>query len=144
MFFSTGEDGCFTEPIIIRSSLRSSLVLSSCLKQIRIPFYSLNAVGFHTIFRPFRKKKENNTTSTIASEREYRVEAITRFVLALSNQQLVTGLAILTSTLVNHCSLHTFRLLKVNSIAYFSTTTHLVTIKSLLWPQNRINTRFRP
>jgi hypothetical protein len=62
---------------------------------------------------------------------EKRSEALTKFILSLSDQQLVTGLAILIASLSNRCrvSLYEFRVLV--SLAWFSSTTHQSTLRVL-------------
>ncbi|KAL6714805.1 hypothetical protein ACLMJK_007065 [Lecanora helva] len=64
-------------------------------------------------------------------ERQRRSKGLERFILALSDQQLVTGLAILIAGYTNRCtmSLHHFNI--VASLAWFSSTTHLSTLAVL-------------
>lgn len=63
--------------------------------------------------------------------REQRVEAVTRFALGFSDQQLVTGLAILIAALANRCQLTLYELRIVFCLAWFSATTHIATLKVL-------------
>ncbi|KAF2268289.1 hypothetical protein CC78DRAFT_19279 [Lojkania enalia] len=60
--------------------------------------------------------------------RHQRVEAITRFVLALSDQQLVTGIAAVVATLANRCTMSLFEFRIVTCLVWFSATTHLTTL----------------
>ncbi|PVH92734.1 hypothetical protein DM02DRAFT_662651 [Periconia macrospinosa] len=60
-----------------------------------------------------------------------RVEAVTRFILGFSDQQLVTGLAIMISALANRCHITLYELQIVFCLAWFSATTHLATLKVL-------------
>ncbi|KAF2087990.1 hypothetical protein K490DRAFT_56555 [Saccharata proteae CBS 121410] len=61
-------------------------------------------------------------------QRALRTDAITRFVLALSDQQLVTGLAILIAALVKRCSITTYSFTIAFALAWFSSVTHLATL----------------
>lgn len=60
-----------------------------------------------------------------------RKEAVTHFILTLSDQQLVTGLAILVSGTLNKDKLTIYELSMLLSLAWFSTTTHLATLDAL-------------
>ena len=62
---------------------------------------------------------------------EERNDALVRFVLALSDQQLVTGLAILTGAYANWCTISNYEFQVVVSLAWFSSTTHLATLDVL-------------
>jgi hypothetical protein len=63
--------------------------------------------------------------------RGQREEAVNRFILALSDQQLATGLAILIAAIANQCTLSPPEFRVAFSLAWFSTTTHLATLVSL-------------
>jgi len=63
--------------------------------------------------------------------REQRVEALTRFVLALSDQQLVTGIAIIAAAVANRCIITVFEFRIVSCLAWWSATTHLATLEIL-------------
>ncbi|KAL2059757.1 hypothetical protein VTL71DRAFT_10141 [Oculimacula yallundae] len=72
------------------------------------------------------------TGDTISTEtKKLRVQAMTHFILALSDQQLVTGLAILITGYAQRCSIsgHHFKL--IANLAWFSSTTHLSTLTVL-------------
>ena len=60
-----------------------------------------------------------------------RTAAVTQFVLALSDQQLVTGLAILIAGLSNLRRITGYELAIVISLSWFSSTTHLTTLIAL-------------
>ena len=64
-------------------------------------------------------------------DRDKRVEALTQFVLALSDQQLVTGLAILFVAVGSRCKISIYEFLIVDCLAWFSSTTHLATLDVL-------------
>lgn len=55
-------------------------------------------------------------------------EALKRFILALSDQQLVTGLAVLIAGFSERCSMATYHFNIVAALAWFSSTTHLSTL----------------
>ncbi|OCL02565.1 hypothetical protein AOQ84DRAFT_422468 [Glonium stellatum] len=63
--------------------------------------------------------------------RKARQEALSRFILTLSDQQLVTGLAILIAGVANQCRLTVYEFSIVLSLAWFSSTTHLATLDTL-------------
>lgn len=58
-------------------------------------------------------------------------EAIQQFILTLSDQQLVTGLAILISGIANQKNLSGYEFSVMLSLAWFSSTTHLATLDAL-------------
>lgn len=62
---------------------------------------------------------------------EVRQEALSRFLLTLSDQQLVTGLAILIGAVSNQRILSVYEFSVVLSLAWFSSTTHLATLDAL-------------
>ena len=62
---------------------------------------------------------------------EARQEVLTRFILTLSDQQLVTGLAILIGAVSNQRILSVYEFSVVLSLAWFSSTTHLATLDAL-------------
>ena len=60
-----------------------------------------------------------------------RSEALRAFILTLSDQQLVTGLAILIAGFSKYCSISTYHFNIAASLAWFSSTTHLSTLAVL-------------
>ena len=58
-------------------------------------------------------------------------ESLTRFILALSDQQLVTGLAILITGYYQRCSISGYHFSLVADLAWFSSITHLSTLAVL-------------
>ena len=63
--------------------------------------------------------------------KERRTRGLEKFVLALSDQQLVTGLAILLAGYINRCSMTLYSFDIVAALAWFSSTTHLSTLSVL-------------
>lgn len=63
--------------------------------------------------------------------REQREAATTKFILNLSDQQLVVGLAILVAAIANQHTLTVFEFQVAFSLAWFSVTTHLATLDAL-------------
>ncbi|KAK0746784.1 hypothetical protein B0T18DRAFT_159582 [Schizothecium vesticola] len=57
--------------------------------------------------------------------------AVSRFILSLGDQQLVTGLAILISGIANQKTLKVWEFRVILSLAWFSTTSHLATLDAL-------------
>lgn len=63
--------------------------------------------------------------------RERRVRGLQRFLLALSDQQLVTGMAIMIAGLTNPCSRSIYHFNIIAALGWFSSTTHLSTLTVL-------------
>ena len=63
--------------------------------------------------------------------REQRSKGLEKFILALSDQQLVTGLAVLIAGFVSPCSLSMYHFNIVAALGWFSSTTHLSTLAVL-------------
>ena len=58
-------------------------------------------------------------------------ETLQRFMLALSDQQLVTGLAIMIAGYARRCSMSIYHFNIVSSLAWFSSASHLATLGAL-------------
>ncbi|MCJ1385333.1 hypothetical protein MMC17_008455 [Xylographa soralifera] len=67
------------------------------------------------------------TTDHDDATKELHRESLTRFILNLSDQKLVTGLAILIAALYQRCQITGVEYEIVFSLAWFSSTTHLAT-----------------
>jgi hypothetical protein len=78
---------------------------------------------FHPLFRPLFSKKRHGKLS-----REQRVAAVTRFILALSDQQLAVGIAMLVAAISNQCTMLLAEFKVAFALVWFSTTTHLTTL----------------
>ena len=63
--------------------------------------------------------------------RKNRSEALRAFIQTLSDQQLVTGLAIMIAGFSKYCSISMYHFNIVASLAWFSSTTHLSTLAVL-------------
>jgi hypothetical protein len=63
--------------------------------------------------------------------RQKRQEALSRFILTLSDQQLVTGLATMVGVVANQRILSLYEFSVALSLAWFSSTTHLATLDAL-------------
>ncbi|KFY14274.1 hypothetical protein V491_06106 [Pseudogymnoascus sp. VKM F-3775] len=74
-----------------------------------------------------------------------RQEALKKFVLTLSDQQLVTGVAILVAGFANWCTMSVYELNMVIALAWFSSATHLATLDVLrgYFQQNRVVRNWR-
>ena len=73
------------------------------------------------------KQKVNRVIDTSAA-RTRRQDGLERFLLTLSDQQLVTGLAVLIAGYSKTCSMSIFYFNVVGSLAWFSSATHLATL----------------
>lgn len=72
---------------------------------------------------------EDDNTSRDARER--RCKALEKFILALSDQQLVTGLAVLIAGSVSPCSMSLYHFNIIAALGWFSSTVHLSTLAVL-------------
>ena len=80
--------------------------------------------AFHS--RPAPKPEDTVDKQNLALERQK--ENLGRFILALSDQQLITGLAILFAGFCKTSSMSTYHFNIVASLAWFSSVTHLATL----------------
>lgn len=64
-------------------------------------------------------------------DRARRSNGLERFVLALNDQQLVTGLAVLIAGYTNRCSRSLYHFNIISTLGWFSSTTHLSTLAIL-------------
>ena len=85
-------------------------------------------VAVHPVATEYEARESERKLSR---ERERRSRGLEKFVLALSDQQLVTGLAILIAGYTNRCTLSLFHFNIIASLAWFSSTTHLSTLAVL-------------
>lgn len=81
-------------------------------------------------------KRVHTNLSSVAKEepeavREAGKQAVTQFILTLSDQQLVTGLAVLLAGVSDPKHLSGYEFTVVLSLAWFSSTTHLTTLTAL-------------
>jgi hypothetical protein len=81
----------------------------------------------------FRRQTPADTAapSEGGTDKEARKEAITRFILTLSDQQLVTGLAILIAAVAGQKRLTGYEFDVALSLAWFSSITHMATLDAL-------------
>lgn len=62
------------------------------------------------------------------SKRDFWVPIIQKLVLSLSDQQLLTGLAVLIAGFWTHCSISVYHFALVNDLAWFSANVHFATL----------------
>lgn len=74
-----------------------------------------------------------------------RQEALKKFILTLSDQQLVTGVAMLVAGFANWCTMSVYELNMIVVLAWFSSATHLATLDVLqdYFRQNRVVRNWR-
>lgn len=77
-----------------------------------------------------------------SDRRNFWQPILQKFVITLSDQQFLTGLAILSAGLWEHCSISVYHFTLVLDMGWFSSTTHLVVISSL-YPYLRRDKRRR-
>lgn len=63
--------------------------------------------------------------------REFWIPIVERLVLSLSDQQLLTGLAVLIASFWTHCSISVYHFALVNDLAWFSASVHVTTLTVL-------------
>ena len=122
-FFTTA---ALTFLFIILGYLSDSLY-EDCLNELDRNITRVTKAWIAWIVHCVRKPSNINPTGKARA----RKEALVRFILTLSDQQLVTGLAILSGGLGNMYSLTGFEFSIVVSLAWFSSTTHLATLDAL-------------
>ena len=92
-------------------------------------------IGFSSIrWRPWVKDDSTGDVSRRSmtrDARERRSKGLEKFILALSDQQLVTGLAVLIAGFVSPCSMSMYHFNIVAALGWFSSTTHLSTLAVL-------------
>ena len=76
---------------------------------------------------PFRALIKNPSQQ----EKHKQYEAIQHFVLTLSDQQIVSGLAIFIIGYSRHCTIFTYHFFIIVALGWFSSTTHLSTLTVL-------------
>jgi len=85
----------------------------------------------HTFKDGLKSRLGFKVTNPPRISRKARQEALSRFILTLSDQQLVTGLAILVGAVANQRILSVYEFSVALSLAWFSSTTHLATLDAL-------------
>ena len=92
-----------------------------------------NLQDFWYSMHPRRRERQMSLASTtsLKKTRSFRKEGMTQFILALSDQQLVTGAAILLAALANLSGFNRYEIIMIDSLAWFSATTHLATLDTL-------------
>ena len=83
--------------------------------------------------RQEKRKSVNNDADAKALKalKKRRSEALEKFILTLSDQQLVTGLAILIAGYTRPCTISQYHFNIIAALAWFSSTTHLATLAVL-------------
>lgn len=82
----------------------------------------------HAMSEIFGVKQKANRVIDNSAARMRRQDGLERFLLTLSDQQLVTGLAVLIAGYSKTCSMSIFYFNVVGSLAWFSSATHLATL----------------
>ncbi|MCJ1281018.1 hypothetical protein MMC26_000336 [Xylographa opegraphella] len=100
-------------------------------------------LGFIRISRRCLFLKPPNEKDDLSADQ--RREALKKFVLTLSDQQLVTGIAILVACFANWCRTSVYELNMVVALAWFSSATHLATLDVLqdYFKHNRVVRNWR-
>ena len=104
---------------------------NSYISQKIVPWLWAKWIAVKRVFKWLVGRTSSLSEQQGRSTREMRRESLARFVLALSDQQLVTGLAILIGGVANQRKLTGYEFSVVVSLAWFSSTTHLATLDTL-------------
>ncbi|KAK3293969.1 uncharacterized protein B0H64DRAFT_177108 [Chaetomium fimeti] len=154
----TGQDGPISaDPDIVGYGVLSAFLVTATLTVLTVVFgYLSGSLGdesmtdfdravIKSMRRSFRARGKSSSSPANSStdlstdssnikeapRSEAWKQAVSRFILALSDQQLVTGLAILCSGVINQKTLTVWEFHMVLSLAWFSTTSHLATLDAL-------------
>jgi hypothetical protein len=85
--------------------------------------------GWRTSSNAVLRRKRSKGRPVLS--REARQQAVTRFMLVLSDQQLAVGLAVLIAAVANQDSISNYEFRIAFALAWFSSTTHLATLDGL-------------
>lgn len=88
----------------------------------------VDAVAIRSLRRLLRMGSGAHITN---ETRKRRTQVLTSFILSLSDQQLVTGLAILITGYYQRCTISGYHFVLIANLAWFSSTTHLSTLAVL-------------
>jgi hypothetical protein len=84
------------------------------------------------LIRLGRQSRRREDGAAIQSQKQQRRgQALVAFIKILSDQQLITGLAILIAALASQCQISVYEWRIVSSLCYFSATTHSLTLDVL-------------
>lgn len=107
----------------------------SMRKLVKLIRYSLKLQRAHSTENDNAQPSHSDTADRPESEdhpaRKYRIEAVRDFMLALSDQQLVTGLAMLVAGFGRWTEITVYSANVVVALAYFSTSVHMGTLDFL-------------
>ena len=90
---------------------------------------AMGVLGLSSVIANHDKGLEDDEKSKDA--REKRSKGLGKYILALSDQQLVTGLAVLIAGFVSPCSISIYHFDIIAALGWFSSTTHLSTLAVL-------------
>ena len=88
----------------------------------------INAIAIRGVRRVLSLRPDDHNPPAATAVRN---EALRKFILALSDQQLVTDRAILITAYYQRCQVYQFNFSIVATLAWFSSTTHLSTLAVL-------------
>lgn len=111
------------------------MILTELSASLRNPWRALKGFAstiLQTIFRKGSSKAWiDESTTRDDKARRRRVKGLEKFILALSDQQLITGLGIFIAAYHMRCSMSFYHFKIVSTLAWFSSTTHLSTLSVL-------------
>jgi len=104
------------ENSLLRTTVRQATATASAI------------IGFN---RSTEGDEDIDLKARLERARNRRSKGLERFILALSDQQLVTGLAVLIAGYINLCTRSVYHFRIIVALAWFSSTTHLSTLAVL-------------
>lgn len=87
--------------------------------------------GLYWLFRKSKPLSRPSSSNVEAANRQARIDGVQRFMLILSDQQLVTGMAVLVASYARICTISHFSFDVALNLSWLSCTTHLATLTVL-------------
>ncbi|TID19051.1 hypothetical protein E6O75_ATG06172 [Venturia nashicola] len=89
--------------------------------------------GIYWLFRikEYRPPSQPSSSKMEAANRQTRIDGVERFMLVLSDQQLVTGIAVLVASYARFCTISHFSFDVALNLSWLSCTAHLATLTVL-------------
>ena len=110
----------------------ASAFITVCLSAARLILTSSDSPATNPFDRlVYKAAKSLGFFKIPDSKRDFWVPIIQKLVLSLSDQQLLTGLAVLIAGFWTHCNISVYHFALVNDLAWMSSAVHLTTLSVL-------------
>ncbi len=114
------------------SSFVASAFISLCLLAANIVFIASSSKAANRIDNQvFTRARSLRLFIIKDAQSKFWIPVIEKVLLNLSDQQLLTGLAVLIASFVTHCSISVYHFSLAGELAWFSATVHLATLDVL-------------